>query len=714
MSVWLSRFNTFFVFAILFLQTACQNATPSSVPGSVPLSESHSTISGTSPVTADGSSTSTISITLKNLAEEPVKNVIPTFSATDTGGSNSYGTCTATDTNGLSTCTLASTKAESKILRLLTPLDFYGPSVTFEAGAPVAAQSSIEGSGPVSADGVTPSTITIVLRDANSNPVVTTTPPTFSATDTGANNVYGTCSNTDSSGTATCTLTSSTAEVKTLQILTPIADTGGTVAFTAAAASATNSTITGTGPVTANGVSTSTVTITLKDSSNNPIVGTTPTFQATDTGFNNTYGACSVTNASGISTCTLRSNTAETKTLMITSPITKSGGTVTFTGLNLFVPIELTDNGLISPFSPTGATFNRTRTSLNTTDYDGTVTYKFEIVGQNIDTVYRNVQLVNSSDTVMATITVPAGTTADKYFSTSFTPTAGANDYRLRLDGNSALKVQAARIIVRQIGATKTKVFIPLYAFDPGGATAIDTTGNLTTSTDYEQTNSRYFTIWKYIAANQPDLATGTPYTFEVVMSQVSGGDGYASLFKDDGTQITASEVTANTDTPTLVSRSFASAEIADNDEIQFKVKSSGGSARIHKAGLWIALESINKVEVYYRIGRSSYTPFTEVWTLSRGFLSYTDMSNPVHFFEACGAMTSTSTLALLDASSNSSGTFGTVVSGSSLNLSSRGRFRSGPLGLTNENYYLTKFNYSSGAGSTNISSVFLVTQFSN
>src|SRR6185369_1824115 len=81
----------------------------------------------------------------------------------------------------------------------------------------------------------------------------------------------------------------------------------------------------------ADGLAVSTVTITLKDANNNAAPGVTPTFTATDTGSTNVYGACSATDASGVSTCTLKSTKAEVKTLSIATPVGKSGGTVTFT-----------------------------------------------------------------------------------------------------------------------------------------------------------------------------------------------------------------------------------------------------------------------------------------------------------------------------------------------------------------------------------------------
>src|SRR5207237_677805 len=153
------------------------------------------------------------------------------------------------------------------------------------------------------------------------NNAVAGTTPTFAVT--GTNNTLGACSATDATGVSTCTLSSTKAEVKTLSIATPVSVAGGTVTFQAGAAAAGNSTISGTSPVTANGVSTSTITITLKDANNNAVSGATPTFSATGT--SNTLSACSATNASGVSTCTLASTKAEDKTVSLASPAVVTG-----------------------------------------------------------------------------------------------------------------------------------------------------------------------------------------------------------------------------------------------------------------------------------------------------------------------------------------------------------------------------------------------------
>lgn len=311
------------------------------------ISASTSTITGTSPVAADGAASSIITVTLLDVNHNPVAGTVPTFSATNTGSTNIYGTCSSSNASGVSSCTLKSTKAETKTLSISTPVSVTGGTVTFTGATPVAVNSSITGTGSVAADGTSTSTVTITLKDANNN-FVQGVVPTFSATDTGSTNLYGACSSSNASGASNCTLKSNKAETKTLSITSPISLTGGTVVFTQVA-SPTYSTITGTGPVLANGTATSTITITLKDSSNTAMAGVTPTFVATDTGSHNTYAACSATNGSGVSTCTLKSTQAETKSLSIATPISMAGGTaVSFTQVASSTYTTITGTGPVA------------------------------------------------------------------------------------------------------------------------------------------------------------------------------------------------------------------------------------------------------------------------------------------------------------------------------------------------------------------------------
>ncbi len=82
----------------------------------------------------------------------------------------------------------------------------------------------------VVADGSSSAAVTITLRDSKLNPIPGET-PTFRATDTGSTNTYSACTKSDRFGISTCSFTSTKAETKTLQLLTPGAFSGGTVRF---------------------------------------------------------------------------------------------------------------------------------------------------------------------------------------------------------------------------------------------------------------------------------------------------------------------------------------------------------------------------------------------------------------------------------------------------------------------------------------------------
>lgn len=405
----------------------------------------------------------------------------------------------------------------------------------------------------------------------------------------------------------------------------------------------------------------------------------------------------------------------------------KSDGSNSPAGMNILVPIELTDNGILSDVTP--VIFNRTRTSLDTSYYDGAVTYSFEIVAKNIDGSNKTVQLIDSVGLVKTSIAIPAGTSAFTYFSEPFTPNSGSDNYRVVLPGTSSVDkvvVFTARIIVRQIGATKTRVYVPMYAFDPGGAFRSDSTSNITDDTIYGGASpppQRTFPLWRYIASNLSQLATGNPYTVEAVMSMGTGASmdrASLALHKfSPPTLISASEVstpTPSSTVPQLITTSFSASEISDNDIIEAKIKSSSSNpARIHKAGLWIALENISKVEVYYRIGRANNSP-PSLWEEYRGRPHISGLSNPSGFFEICG-QTGSSTMALYDVGvAGPSGTSGgSVVTGSSLSLSSRNISRTGalfpPIAMAVAMpYFIPTFNYVTGP--TEISGAYLVIQF--
>ena len=95
----------------------------------------YSTIISTSgSVIANGTAKANVTIVLLDKDLHPVPNEVPTFSATDTRGTNEYSACSETSVLGISNCTFTSEVAETKTLKLSSPSVVTGGTVTFIHG----------------------------------------------------------------------------------------------------------------------------------------------------------------------------------------------------------------------------------------------------------------------------------------------------------------------------------------------------------------------------------------------------------------------------------------------------------------------------------------------------------------------------------------------------------------------------------------------------
>lgn len=176
--------------------------------------------------------------------------------------------------------------------------------------------STIVATGPVTSDGVSASVVLVTLKDAD-GVAITGVTPTFSATDTQMLNIYGACAVTNNAGQSTCTLKSTYGETKLITLRSPAVLAGNSVEFQDALSGITNSSISATSSITADGVSLSAISLTLKDGSNNPFAET-PILAVSGTG--NTLNCATTNRGTGVTLCTLKSTKAETKTITIVSP----------------------------------------------------------------------------------------------------------------------------------------------------------------------------------------------------------------------------------------------------------------------------------------------------------------------------------------------------------------------------------------------------------
>ncbi|MGZ3791890.1 MAG: beta strand repeat-containing protein, partial [Bdellovibrio sp.] len=270
----------------------------------------------------------------------PVANTSLKVTVTAGNGNPGYTTIT-TDSAGLastpyflgSLATTETIRIESSGAAFPGSPAFIDFTETTTPGVPSVSASTIVASPntAIPADGSTASNITVTVKDMFNN-VIPNATVTLNTTGTG-NTLNQNSSTTNASGQITATLKSTVPETKTVSFTAPtqLTTLNMIIGFGASVTpDATKSTITGTSNVVADGVATATITINLKSSSDQPAAGIVPTFAATDTNGVNTYGACSSSDSSGNSTCSLSSTKAETKILSIVSPVSKAGASITF------------------------------------------------------------------------------------------------------------------------------------------------------------------------------------------------------------------------------------------------------------------------------------------------------------------------------------------------------------------------------------------------
>lgn len=375
------------------------------------------------------------------------------------------------------------------------------------------------------------------------------------------------------------------------------------------------------------------------------------------------------------------------------------------TGMNLQVPIELTDQAMSSGLA--GTNFLRTQTSLNTTNYDGTVTYNFSVVATNTDSVVHTVQLVDSNFTSVATIDVPGSTTQATRLSVAFTPDAGLMQYTVKLAGTSSagqLVVDSARVLVNQTNATKTMIYIPLLSTSVPASNA-DASAPVYTTSSTSYGGSYYSTYFKKNSTAYTTLNPYNAWTLETVVEATGGATGSVLLYDvTQGNPVADTDLQFSSSTPILNDSQFDEgvtdfATINNGDLYEVRLACvtgcSSGAVNIYKAGLWVNLIQLTTAEVFYRTSLGPPSVYPINIDVERTLLSLSLFSNPTTYFQAVGALQSGggAHVELMDDGLNESGTAGiTAVSGSSLifGTASKSWQRSGSITITSGDRFLT------------------------
>ena len=255
--------------------------------------------------------------------------------------------------------------------------------------------------------------------------------------------------------------------------------------------------------------------------------------------------------------------------------------------------------------SSTGAvSFSSTYIHLDTTAFDGTVTYNFEIVATNSNTTTAySVLLCNSEGTTIGTAPVPASTTNPTRIRVTATGfLAGDDTYYIKTPATSVasqVKVYTARIIISQTNATKTRVQIPLttnnYALTPVTAdTALMTS---TSITFVNLTNAYEYAMWKYTAANWTNVGS---FILEAV-TKSSNASGITSLSLNGIANTTATK----TGTTLYVAQdTFNTTDLADGTSYKLQIKSNSASytTSFYQANIYVNLSTIGNMEVRQRV----------------------------------------------------------------------------------------------------------------
>ncbi|MBF0722994.1 invasin domain 3-containing protein [Sanguibacter inulinus] len=268
-------------------------------------------------ITADGASTSTITVRLVDANGNPLTTSAGTVAiATDAGtlgattdvGDGTY-TAELTSSTTAGTATLSFTLDDARAEATAT--------VDLTAGAVDLTTSTVEASPTsITADGTSTSTVTVRLVDANGNPLTSSGGTVLVSTDLGS-----VSSTTDvGDGTYTATLTSGTfagQATVTFAVDDQPAESSATVDLLPAAADLTTSTVEASPTsITADGTSTSTVTVRLLDANGNALTTSGGTVVvATDAG---TVGATTDVGDGTYTAELTSSTTAGTATLSFT------------------------------------------------------------------------------------------------------------------------------------------------------------------------------------------------------------------------------------------------------------------------------------------------------------------------------------------------------------------------------------------------------------
>jgi len=161
-------------------------------------------------VQADGSTTSTITVTLKDAYNNPVAGKTVTLVSSRVAEDTISAASGTSSVSGVVTFTVTSTTAGSSVFTATGDGVAITPTATVTFGASAAASTVAAAPSSVTADGSSASTITVTLKDADNQPVTNKTVTLAKTSGPGTPVITTVSGTTDTNGVATFTVTSTT------------------------------------------------------------------------------------------------------------------------------------------------------------------------------------------------------------------------------------------------------------------------------------------------------------------------------------------------------------------------------------------------------------------------------------------------------------------------------------------------------------------------
>jgi hypothetical protein len=344
------------------------------------------------------------------------------------------------------------------------------------------------------------------------------------------------------------------------------------------------------------------------------------------------------------------------------------------------------------------STFERAGTTMGTNFMDGmnTCTWRFVAYnsGNNAATVYLKV-----GTTDIANVGVAKTVSTPTVFSTTFdcalfTP---SGSWSLKTFKNAV--VTSSQIIVKQVAAKRTQVYLPLLSVEEADADGAVTT----TSTTPVVISDINFPTYDWDSTEWSNLN-------EVVFSitgKTSSGSFCGALFnKTTDTQV-GGEICSTSTSEINVTQSIPRASMPATGELEARVRNtSGGTATIYKAGVYLRLVNIVKAKSIQRIaGAKAGLTAADNFVSQRAKSYLTDFGGTKTEKLECRAKGGASTsgaFVMKDANGNLSGTTSVGnVTGSTISFSTQSSFTSlentiGP--TTNARNYFMNFTRTSGS----------------